>query len=117
MVDKEEEAFKQLLNIKFELFRKLIHQTIEHEHEPARISMEQARRIALYVHETYFRHLRLYDFVLKNTKLSEVKRVHIAVPEPKSGEDLSKAMVLADDSKKGLDSASDELIKLSLIHI
>ena len=48
------------------------------------------------MHETYFRHLRLYDFVLKNTKLSEVKRVNIPVAEPKSGESLSKAMVIAD---------------------
>ena len=100
MVDAEEEAFKQLLNVKFELFRKLIHGTIDHEYESARITVEQARRIAIYVHETYFRHLRLYDFVLKNTKLSEVKRVYIPVAEPKCGEELGRAMVLADDSVK-----------------
>ena len=52
------------------------------------------------MHETYFRHLRLYDFVLKNTKLSEVKRVYIPIAEPKSGDELSKAMVLADDNVK-----------------
>ena len=98
MIDQEEEAYKTLLNKKFDLFRRLIHGTTEHEFEAARINIEQARRIAMYMHQTYFRHLRLYDFVLKNTKLSEVKRVHIPVAEPKAGDELAKAMVLADDS-------------------
>ena len=98
MFDQEEEAFKMLLSKKFEMFRRLLTGMIEHDHESARITMEQARRVAMYAHETYFRHLRLYDFVLKNTKLSEVKRVYIPVAEPKSGDDLNKAMVLADDT-------------------
>ena len=69
----------------------------------------------MYMHETYFRHLRLYDFVLKNTKLSEVKRVYIPIAEPKFGDDLTKAMVLADDSSKaGVDSAADLFNKISM---
>jgi len=51
----------------------------------------------MYAHETYFRHLRLYDFVLKNTKLSEVKRVFIPIMEPNCGDSLNKALVLADE--------------------
>ena len=98
MFDQEEEAFKILLSRKFELFKRLIQGTLEHEHEPARITVEQARRMAVYVHETYFRHLRLYDFVLKNTKLSEVKRVTIPIAEPNCGEGLNKAMVLMDET-------------------
>ena len=100
MVDAEEEAFKTLLRNKFELFRRLMQGTIEHEVETARITVEQARRIAIQVHQTYFRHLRLYDFVLKNTKLSEVKRVFIPAAEPKAGDTLEKAMVLADEASK-----------------
>jgi len=52
----------------------------------------------MYAHETYFRHLRLYDFVLKNTKLSEVKRVHLPIEEPNSGKDLTTALTLADEN-------------------
>ena len=100
MFDQEEEAFKMLLSKKFEMFRRLLTGMIEHDVEDARITIEQARRVAIYAHETYFRHLRLYDFVLKNTKLSEVKRVYIPMAEPKCGDDLNKAMVLADDSVK-----------------
>ena len=98
MVDQEEEAFKQLLSSKFSLFRKLLAGTLDHELESARINVEHARRIANYIHETYFRHLRLYDFVLKNTKLCEVKRVTVHIAQPKCGETLSKAMALVDDS-------------------
>ena len=54
------------------------------------------------MHETFFRHLRLYDFVLKNTKLSEVKRVSIPVAEPKTGDQLDKAMVLAGEKANGM---------------
>lgn len=75
---------------------------VEHELESARLSVEQAGRLAIYVHETFFRHLRLYDFVLKNTKLSEVKRVNIPIAEPKSGEQLEKAMVLAGDQSNAM---------------
>ena len=100
-----------LLGKKFELFKKLIQNTIEHDLETARISMEQARRLAIYVHETYFRHLRLYDFVLKNTKLSEVKRVTYPVAEPKTGDDLNKAMIIAHDSSD-IAGNSDELRRI-----
>lgn len=100
MIDQEEEAFKALLAKKFDLFRRLISSTLDHDHEPARITLEQARRVAIYAHETFFRHLRLYDFVLKNTKLSEVKRVHIPVVEPSCGDELHKAMALADENSK-----------------
>ena len=75
-----------LLSKKFQLFKGLMTGIVEHELESARISVEQARRLAIYAHETYFRHLRLYDFVLKNTKLGEVKRVTIPIAEPKAGD-------------------------------
>jgi len=88
-----------LLSKKFKLFKGQMMGIVEHEYEPARLTVEQAHRLAIYVHETYFRHLRLYDFVLKNTKLSEVKRVVIPVAEPKVGDELEKAMVLAGNDK------------------
>ena len=62
--------------------------------------MEHARRVAKYAQETFFKHLRLYDFVLKNTKLSEVKRIIIPIAEPKCGEELSKAITLYDSAQE-----------------
>ena len=71
---------------------------LDHSDSDARITVEQARRVTKYAHTTFFRHLRLYDFVLKNTKLSEVKRVFLPNPEPQCGDLLSKAMVIFDSS-------------------
>ena len=95
LFDQEEEGLKMLLSKKFDLFRKLINRMVEHELEIARISMEQARRLAIYLHETYFRHLRLYDFVFKNAKMSEVKRITLTVAEPLCGPGLEQAMSMA----------------------
>ena len=52
--------------------------------------------MAKYAHATYFRHLRLYDFVLKNTKLSEIKRISIPLSEPNCGRPIDQAIVLDD---------------------
>ena len=40
MIDQEEEAFKVLLAKKFDLFRRIIASTLEHECVPARITFE-----------------------------------------------------------------------------
>ena len=98
LFDQEEEGFKILLSKKFELFRKLINHMVEHDLERARITTEQACRVAMYAHETYFRHLRLYDFVFKNAKMSEMKRVNVTVEQPLCGIDLSHAMMHSEEA-------------------
>ena len=100
IVNPDEEEFKKLLKQKYELFRKLLASVIEHSEYNARITVEHARRVAKYAQETFFKHLRLYDFVLKNTKLSEVKRIIIPIAEPKCGEELSKAITLFDSAQE-----------------
>ena len=77
MIGKEEENHKLLLKHKFTLYSQMIMAAVDHPDFATKISLEQARRVTKYAHETFFRHLRLYDFVLKNTKLCEVKRVII----------------------------------------
>ena len=57
---------------------------------------EQARRLVEYAKGSYFQHLRLYDFVLKNTKLSSKKYVSIPQFSPFCGDSLNKAMVIED---------------------
>lgn len=83
---------------KFDLFRAGLSILIDLPDIDCRITIEQARRLTSYGHKTFFAHLRLYDFVLKNTKLSEVKRVYLPAAEPKAGEELIKAMVIYDSS-------------------
>ena len=95
-MDAEEEKMKQLLASKFLLYKNLIFGAIEHPDLDTKITIEQAKRITAYAHDTYFRHLRLYDYVLKNTKYCEIKKVTLPKIEPKCGDGylLSKAMKL-----------------------
>ena len=94
LLDAEEERMRQLLTNKFGLYKNLIMGAIDHPDADTRITVEQARRLTQYAHETFFRHLRLYDYVLKNTKLSEVKKVTLPRSDPKCGDPLGKAMML-----------------------
>ena len=97
-----------MLQHKFSIFKNLIVGAIEHPDEGTRITIEQARRITSYTHESFFRHLRLYDYVLKNTKLSEVKRVNIPTAEPNWGQSLSVAMALGDGISVNESISSDK---------
>jgi hypothetical protein len=108
VISKEEENHKQLLKHKFTLYSQMIMAAVDHPDFATRISLEQARRVTKYAHETFFRHLRLYDFVLKNTKLCEVKRVIIPQASPNCGDPLGKAMVLNVDMETGNESAGEK---------
>ena len=61
------------------------------------ITVVQAQKLATYTHQTYFRHLRLYDFVLKNAQLTSEKRINISTAEPNPGQSISQAIVLEDE--------------------
>jgi len=48
------------------------------EPEPKlKFTTEEVKRIADYAKDSYFKHLRLYDYVLNNKQLCEVKRLNI----------------------------------------
>jgi hypothetical protein len=83
------------LRSKIELMKKLVEAVCDSSQE-ASITVEQARRLIIYAQKTYFKHLRLYDFVLKNSKTSEKKYVKSPFVEPQVGRGLADAMVLED---------------------
>lgn len=56
--------------------------------------------MATYTQDTFFKHLRLYDYVLKNTKLSEIKRVNLQLCEPKCGLPLAQTLVLEEKASQ-----------------
>ena len=39
------------------------------------LNHEEVKRIIDYTKDSYFKHLRMYDYVLNNKQLSEVKRI------------------------------------------
>lgn len=62
----EDKQLAQLLRSKIDLMKKLVEEVCDSSQE-ASITVEQARRLIIYAQKTYFKHLRLYDFVLKNS--------------------------------------------------
>jgi uncharacterized protein YeeX (DUF496 family) len=76
------------------LFKKLLFELLN-EVEPALIfTSEELKRIADYMKESYFKHLRLYDYVLNNKQLCEVKRLTINMNEPIVAPSLGDALLL-----------------------
>lgn len=59
----EEKAFGQLLKRKFDLLKELLIKATQRE-DYATLTVVHARKLAKYTHMTYFKHLKLYDFVL-----------------------------------------------------
>jgi len=85
--DTEEAKFAMLLKHKFNLLKDMILKATERT-DAACLTIVQAKKMAQYAHQTYFRHLRLYDFVLKNTKSSENKHITVPIAEPSCGKPL-----------------------------
>ena len=71
---------------------------------------EELKRIADYAKGSYFKHLRLYDYVLNNKQLSEVKRITIQMNEPvsKAG-NLNEALLLGSEEMLVYEDEEEEL--------
>lgn len=93
----EEKELQQMLKSKFKLIKDLLQLVIENADPESRISVEHARLLVGYSQRTYFKHLRLYDFVLKNAKTSEKKYIRLAFSEPQVGHRLENGMVQLDN--------------------
>jgi len=70
------------MQAKREIFQSGVENLVTTLDSNVRLELEKARRLIQYVGNTYFKHLRLFDFVLKNTKLSVKKYVNQSFTEP-----------------------------------
>ena len=64
--------------------------------------------------DSYFRHLRLYDYVLNNKQLSEVKRLTLNVNQPLIAPSLGDALLLGQEEalpyEDDLEAVKNEII-------
>ena len=74
----------------------LVENCMDTEIADARLAAEHVRRLIAYAQKTYFRHLRLFDFVLKNSKTSDKKYIKVPLVAPQLGQSLEDAIVLDD---------------------
>lgn len=61
-----EVQFANLLSNKFNLFKQLLYETLHDNEKSMQFNPEEVKRILIYGKNTYFKHLRLYDYVLNN---------------------------------------------------
>ena len=61
-----EQEFGDLLKHKFDLFKALCMEMINEVEPSLKFAVEEIKRIADYAKDSYFKHLRLYDYVLNN---------------------------------------------------
>jgi hypothetical protein len=73
---------------------------LDHQDPESRLSPELVRRLVAYSQRTYFKHLRLYDFVFKNANLSEKKLIRVPLYVPQCGQRLSSAQVVEDNKSQ-----------------
>ena len=74
-----------LLRNKVNLMKSQLDRILTHFDKTSRLTPEQVRRLIKYSEGTFFKHVRLYDYVLKNTKLSEKKYINLPMAVPSSG--------------------------------
>jgi len=70
-----EQEFEQRLVHKHQLFRTMLIAALHEESVALKFNTEECKRIIKYAQQSYFLHLRLYEFALNNTTASEMKRV------------------------------------------
>lgn len=62
-----------------------------------------------YGKDSYFKHLRLYDYVLNNKQLSEVKRLTLQANPPIIAGNLNDALLLGSEEQLGYEDEDEEL--------
>jgi hypothetical protein len=79
------------------LFKSLLFDLLDEQETPLRLTPEELKRVADYAKSSFFKHLRLYDFVLNNKQLNEVKRLTLNVNAPIIAQSLNEALLIAQE--------------------
>ena len=87
-----DQEFQAKLKHKLDLLKRMITDQLLEENVALRINQREAERIVKYAQETYFRHLRLYEFVFNNKTASEIKRINFTEEEARNAAPLNQAL-------------------------
>ncbi len=104
-----EELFANLLRHKFQLFKHLSLELLNESDKVLSFTLEEVKRIADYAKTSYFKHLRLYDYVLNNKQLCEVKRITMQLNQPAIATHLNDALLLGSEETLGYEDEDEEL--------
>lgn len=88
--------------------------TLHEAEKEMRFSAEEVKRVADYAKESYFKHLRLFDYVLNNKQLCEIKRINVHLNPPMIASNLNDALLLGAEESLGYED-EDEEVRLQII--
>ena len=86
------------------------------EVKPANTKERLCFTLSRWCKETYFKHLRLYDYVLNNKQLCEIKRLMVHVNVPAVAPNLNQALLLGAEESLGYEDEDEEL-RLEVIRL
>ena len=110
------QSFNAQLEQKWKFFKELM-LTFSLEMHPHKIkvfSSDEVEKILKYVRETYFRHFRLYSYVLSTQQLCETKKITVYVDKPLEIPPLSEALSLG---KEKLEYEDEDEEKVYILYI
>ena len=84
--------FEEKLKHKLNLFKKLVYDQLNDSCIALKLNQQEAYRIVCYAQDTYFKHLRLYEYVFNNRTASEIKRINFTQEEAKTPMPLTSAL-------------------------
>lgn len=90
---KAADNFNQALELKYKNFQGMLVQRVKE----GMFSTVQLKQIVEYAKNGYFKHFRLFDFVLNNKQLCEIKKISIYQETPMFSPPLSEAMEIKPD--------------------
>ena len=90
-MDVDQELYEILYN-KFALFKTLIMKHVHLKNPAMKLNKHEATRLIEYAKDSYFKHLRLYEFVFNNKAPNEVKRINFIEEQARNEQPLSAAL-------------------------
>jgi hypothetical protein len=110
--ERADDDFEQTIHHKLAIFKSMIIQRLNEKNPILRLNKEEAARILTYTQESYFKHLRLYEFVFNNKTASELKKINFKQESAMNAPALSQALQIssgrAPPMRSGLESTDDE---------
>jgi hypothetical protein len=90
--EEKDQDFEQTLHHKIAIFKSMILQRLHEKNPILKLNKEEAKRILEYTQESYFKHLRLYEFVFNNKTPSELKKINFKQESAISAPALGQAL-------------------------
>ena len=88
--------YKNAFKRKFTMLKAFLMKFVVEKVPVLKLTKETAKRVLLYCQDSYFKHMRLYEFIFNNTSPNEMKRINFVMETVKTAKPLSKALMISE---------------------